>query len=120
MEDLIISTLSKLGYPVRQQGSLQPKEAYPDHFFTFWNDATDGSGFYSNTETATEWQYSVNFYSIDPALVSNIFKVIRDKDTAKSLLIAAGFVVSGAGYDVASDEHTHTGRGITILYRQQQ
>ena len=120
MEDLIISTLSKLGYPVKQQGSFLPNEKYPDHFFTFWNDTADGSGFYSNNETATEWQYSVNFYSIDPALVSNIFKVIRDKDTAKSLLIAAGFVVSGAGYDVASDENTHTGRGITILYRQQQ
>lgn len=120
MEDLIRNTLSELGYPVKQQGSLLPEEEYPDHFFTYWNDATDGSGFYNNNETATEWQYSLNFYSIDHDLVNDIFKVIEDKKTAKSLLISAGFVVSGTGYDVASDENTHTGRGITILYRQQQ
>ena len=112
MEDLIISTLSELGYPVKQQGSLQPEEAYPHHFFTFWNDATDGSGFYSNTETAMVWQYSINFYSTDPEKIGSEFL------KAKQLLKAAGFIVTGLGYSVMSDEPTHTGRGITALYRQ--
>ena len=38
---------------------------------------------------------------------------------AKALLKSAGWIVNGAGYDIASDEPTHTGRGLTILYRQE-
>lgn len=120
MEDLLINTLEALGYPVKLQGSLLPDEPYPDHFFTYWNDSADGTGFYSNTEGAVVWTYSLNFYSIDPVLVNNMFKVLKDTPTAKSLLKNAGFTVSGAGYDVASDETTHTGRGISLLYRQEQ
>ena len=63
---------------------------------------------------------SLNFYSVDPEKVSNMFKIIKDTPTAKSLLKKAGFIVSGAGYDVPSDEPTHTGRGISLLYRQEQ
>lgn len=112
MEDLLISTLEPLGYPVKLQGSMTPDESYPKHFFTFWNDATDGSGFYSNTETSIVWQYSVNFYSCDPN------KVMATIVEAKKLLKGAGFIVTGLGYSVMSDEPTHTGRGITALYRQ--
>ena len=114
MEDLLISTLEKLGYPVRLQGSLLEKEPYPKSFFTFWNDSADGSSYYSNTEGAIVWQYSLNFYSTDPRLVNS--KLLE----AKALLKSAGWVVNGAGYDVPSDEPTHTGRGITALYRQEQ
>ena len=112
MEDLLISTLETLGYPVRLQGSLLPDESYPKHFFTFWNDSADGSGFYSNNETSVVWQYSVNFYSCDPSLIGTTFM------EAKKLLKGAGFIVTGLGYSVPSDEPTHTGRGITVLYRQ--
>jgi hypothetical protein len=114
MEDLLISTLEALGYPVRLQGSLLPDESYPDHFFTYWNDSADGASYYSNNEGAILWAYSLNFYSIDPVLVNS--KLLE----AKALLKSAGWVVSGAGYDVASDEPTHTGRGIGLLYRQEQ
>lgn len=114
MEDLLISTLEALGYPVKLQGSLLPNEPYPDSFFTYWNDSADGSSYYSNNEGAILWAYSLNFYSVDPLLTNS--KLLE----AKNLLKSAGWVVSGAGYDVASDEPTHTGRGITILYRQEQ
>ena len=113
MEDLLISTLEQLGYPVRRQGSLLPDERYPDHFFTFWNNSADGSSYYSNTEGAILWLYSLNFYSIDPNMVTA--KLLE----AKALLKSAGWVVNGAGYDIASDEPTHTGRGIIALYRQE-
>lgn len=112
MEDLLISTLEALGYPVRLQGSLLPDEPYPDSFFTFWNDSADGSSYYSDEESAIIWAYSLNFYSVNPTLVNT--ELIK----AKKLLKAQGFTVSGAGYSVMSDEATHTGRGITILYRQ--
>lgn len=114
MEDLLINTLEALGYPVRLQGSLLANESYPDHFFTFWNDSADGSSYYSNDEHAIVWGYSLNFYSNDPLLVNS--KLLE----AKKLLKNAGFIVTGAGYDVVSDEPTHTGRGITVTYRQEQ
>lgn len=114
MEDLLIKTLEQLGYPVRRQGSLSPHEPYPEHFFTFWNDAADGEGFYSNTETAIVWQYSVSFYSVSPVLVNSMLL------SAKELLKLEGFIVTGAGYDVESDEPTHTGRSIEAIYRQEQ
>lgn len=112
MEDLLISILEAMGYPVYLQGSLLPDEPYPDNFFTFWNDSADGDSYYSNEENAIVWAYSLNFYSNNPTLVNT--KLLE----AKELLKAQGFVVSGAGYSVMSDEPTHTGRGITVLYRQ--
>lgn len=114
MEDLLIETLEALGYPVKLQGSLLPEESYPDHFFTFWNDSTDSDGHYDNDESAIVWSYSLNFYSVDVLLVNSVLL------EAKRLLKAKGFIVSGAGYSVMSDEPTHTGRGIDLLYRQQQ
>lgn len=112
MEELLISTLEVLGYPIRLQGSLLANERYPDHFFTYWNDASESSAFYSNEEKSIIWAFSLNFYSIDPLLVNS--KLLE----AKKLLKNAGFIVSGAGYSVMSDENTHSGRGISVIYRQ--
>ena len=114
MEDLLIEILSEaFGYPIRLQGSLLPKEKYPEHFFTFWNDAADGESFYSNEENCIVWQYSLNFYSTDPILVGS--KLLE----AKAVLKNAGWIVHGAGHSVMSDEPTHTGRGMTVKYRQE-
>ena len=114
MEDLLIEILqNNYGYPVRLQGSLLPSEPYPKHFFTYWNDDADGDALYDNDENAVIWQYQLNFYSIDPQKVNSILL------EAKKHLKAAGFVIFGAGHSVASDEPTHTGRGITVLYRQE-
>ena len=115
MEDLLISTLEGLfGYPVILQGSLSPDEDYPEHFFTYWNNSADGIAFYSNEEGAIVWDYSLNFYSKDPQAVNT--KLME----AKAALKAAGFIVTGAGHSVVSDEPTHTGRGIEVKYRQEQ
>lgn len=114
MEDLLIQTLEALGYPVILQGSLLDGQPYPDSFFTFWNDSADSDSFYDNSEKSILWSYSLNFYSVDPLLVNA--KLLE----AKALLKSAGWVVGGAGYSVMSDEPTHTGRGIDLLYRQKQ
>ena len=120
MEYLLIQVLEEaFGYPVSLQGSYDPEDKYPDRFFTFWNDSTDGESFYDNDEGAIVWVYSLNFYSTDPVSVNNMFKIIKDTPTAKSVLKANGFIVTGAGYSVMSDEVTHTGRGITVTYRQE-
>lgn len=113
MVDLLIETLAPLGYPVKLQGSLASDEPAPDHFFTYWNNAADGTSFYSDDEHAIDWQFSLNFYSVDPA---NVYSVLTD---AKKLLKSAGFIATGAGYSLASDDPSHTGRGFMIHYRQE-
>lgn len=110
MEDLLIEILESFGYPVRLQGSLLPDEPYPDHFFTFWNNNSYSESFYDNNEKSIIYDYDVNFYSIDPELV---YTKLRE---AKKSLKAAGFIISGDGYSVASDEQTHDGRGMNVLY----
>lgn len=109
MKDLLIKTLESLGYPIFQQGSLNEDEPYPESFFTFWNNDTNGNEFYDNNEHSYIWDFDLNFYSSDPDLVNT--KLLE----AKALLKKVGFTATGKGYDVASDEVTHTGRGINVL-----
>lgn len=113
MEDLLLEVLENLGFPVRVQGSLLPDEPYPDHFFTFWNNDSYGNSFYDNDERSTAFSYNVYFYSINPEWV---YSKLRE---AKVALKKAGFIISGDGFSVASDEPTHDGRGINILYLKQ-
>lgn len=109
-EDILIDTLKSFGYPVRRQGSLLEKEKYPDNFFTFWNDESYSERYYDNKDHAIASAFDVNFYSCDPEAV---YTVLRQ---AIKSLKAAGFIISGDGHDVASDEPTHDGRGVSCLY----
>lgn len=113
MEDLLIQTLSAFGYPVRLQGSLLPDEPYPDDFFTFWNNDSYGNSYYDNVEASTVFSYDVNFYSVSP---DRVYNKLRE---AVAALRLAGFIVSGDGYSVSSDEDSHDGRGINVLYRRE-
>lgn len=108
MKGLLICILENLGYPIFQQGSLGDDEQYPDTFLTFWNNNTDGETYYDNEEHNYIWDFDVNIYSIDPNIVNT--ELLK----AKELLKKEGFIVNGKGYDVISDEPTHTGRGINV------
>lgn len=110
MKDTLISLLETFGYTVIQQGSLAPDEPYPDSFFTFWNRDTYDWHHYNNNAIGDVWAFDVNFYSTDPALVNTALV------DAKALLKSHGFIISGKGHDIGSDEPTHTGRGMTVLY----
>lgn len=112
VKQLLISTLEAFQYPIYVQGSLSADDSYPDSFFTFWNNDTTDSEFYDNAETQVIWDFDLNFYSNDPVLVNTVLL------QAKQDLKAAGFIPDGSGYDVMSDEPTHTGRGMNILYIQ--
>jgi hypothetical protein len=114
MEDLLIKILSEFGYPVRRQGSFLETEKYPNHFFTFWNISADGDGFYDNAEHFITYEYDVNFYSVDP---EKIYIVLRE---VKKRLRNCGFESWGDAHDVASDEPTHSGRGITVSYLKEE
>lgn len=110
MKDLLISLLESFGFPVFLQGSLSENDPYPESFFTFWNNETPDGAHYDNEAINYIWNFDVNFYSVDPELVNSMLL------QAKTLLKQNGFIVGGKGHDVASDEPTHTGRGINALY----
>lgn len=110
VKQLLIQTLSTFNYPVILHGSLSDEDEFPASFFTFFNNDTADDNFYDNSETETIWDFDLNFYSIDPALVNSVLV------EAKPLLKAAGFIVDGKGYDVLSNNPTHTGRAINIQY----
>lgn len=108
MKNLLIKTLEQFGYPVIQQGSLNEDEQYPETFFTFWNNSTDENSHYDNKPNNYAWDFDLNVYSNNPETVNSLLLEAKEK------LIEAGFIVNGKGYDVASDEPTHTGRGINV------
>ena len=110
MEDRLIRLLESLGYPVYRQGSFASDEEYPDHFFTFWNHASNDHAYYDNQDYGTNWSYSVYFYSIDPELAYDAVMEARAK------LKESGWIVPSKGFDVQSDDAGHTGRGLEIFY----
>lgn len=114
MEDVLIALLETLKYPVIRQGSLAPDQAYPDTFFTFWNSDEVSESFYDNKEASASFQFDVNVYSTDPSKAYSLL------DDARSLLRSNGWTITDRGYDVASDEITHIGRGMEILYLAMQ
>ena len=109
MKTKLINVLSEFGYPVILQGSLDPDTKYPESFFTFWNNSSDDGSHYDNDAISFVWNFDVTFYSTDAEKVNTILLQARD------LLKQNGFICSGRGYDVASDEVTHTGRGMNVL-----
>lgn len=111
VKSLLIDTLTNtFGLPVILQGSLSKEDAYPDAFFTFWNNYSNDSAFYDNAESDVIWNFDLNYYSNDPASVNSVLL------EAKKLLKTVGFIPDGSGHDVLSDEPTHTGRGMTLLF----
>ena len=110
LEDLLIETLGQLGYPVFLQGSLT--EQYPESFFTYWNNESDDESFYDNEPHSILWIYDVIFYSEDPELVYCIMKDVKKK------LKDNRFIVTENGNSIKSDEPTHIGRGMKVLYKQ--
>ena len=112
LEDLLKLLEDTYGYPVYLQGSMSSDDTYPDNFFTYWINESNDESHYDNGENAMVWNYDLNFYSNNALTVHSMMLNI------KKLLKQNNFIVSGAGYSVMSDEPTHTGRGLNVLYRQ--
>lgn len=110
MEDALITLLETFKYPVIRQGSLGEDEAYPNTFFTFWNNSEDGDSAYDNETVKIIHDFNVNVYSTDPDTVYSLLRNARD------LLKTNGWIPISMGYDIASDEITHTGRGMEVSY----
>lgn len=103
MKQKLIETLSAFGFPVYLQGTLNPNDAYPQTFITFFVDSTNDNGHFENKTNSVDWSFSVILYSDDAEIVNTKPNEIR------AALKAAGFIPQGKGNDIMSDEPTHTG-----------
>ncbi len=112
MEDNLIQLLESFGYPVIRQGSLPAGQAYPDTFFTFWNSTEEGQSFYDNDTASIVFDFDVNVYSTSPDTAYSLL------NEARTLLKGNNWIIATRGYDVASDEITHVGRGMIVQYLQ--
>lgn len=110
MEDKLIELLGTFGYLVKRQGSISSPKDYPDSFFTYWNNSSEDASHYDNKPAGYVWDFDVNFYSTDVALVYS------KQGEAIDLLKSNGFIVPGRGYDIPSDTQSHIGRGVNVLY----
>lgn len=110
MEDNLIELLETFGYPVFRQGSLGASEAYPDTFFTFWNNDETEHSAYDNETFNVDYDYDVNVYSTSPAKAYDLLA------QARTALKENGWVMPSRGYDVKSDEITHVGRGMEVIF----
>lgn len=103
MKNKLINALEQFGFPVFLQGTLNPAEAYPKTFITFWTNSTDDNAHFDNKTVSYDWAFSVILYSDDPEIVNT------KPDEIRAVLKAAGFIPQGKGFDVPSGEPTHTG-----------
>ena len=108
MVDALIAIMSEINSNVFRQGTLNQDEGYPESFFTFWNNSSPDHAHYDNVDYGTAWDFTVYFYSAEPA------EVYTDIESARTALQAAGWIVPSKGFDVVSDVSTHTGRGLQI------
>lgn len=96
--------------PVFRQGSLGEDDAYPDTFLTFWGSGEVEQSAYDNNTATIVWRFDVNAYSTSVSMTYSL------ADTCRRLCKASGWQTPDRGHDVASDEITHTGRGITVTH----
>lgn len=110
MEDNLITLLESFEFPVIRQGSLAPDQKYPETFFTFWNNDETEHSAYDNDTVSVDYNFDVNVYSTSPDLVYSLL------EQARTLLKSAGWIIVTRAYDVSSDEITHVGRGMNVIY----
>ena len=103
MKTLLRETLESLGYPVYLQGSMADDEAYPKSFITYLSMDSYNEADFDDKTHAVGWRFQVAFYSADPLLIDSVPQEIR------RALKAVGFIPTGRGRDLPSDEPTHTG-----------
>ena len=112
MEDELLTILNTFKVPVYRQGSMSNDTVYPDTFITYWNNGSPDHAHYDNDEYGTDWDFNVFVYSSDPSQTYSLLSDIR------AALKTAGWIPTSKGFDVQSDEATHTGRGMEVLYLQ--
>ena len=109
VEDTLIELLETFGFPVYRQGSLAQNAPYPATFFTFWENPENVTD-YDNETKFVIYDFNVYVYSTDPETLAATIAA------ARTLLKQNNFTILSRGFDVASDEITHTGKGFEVGY----
>ena len=109
-EGIITASTPEDEVPIFRQGSLGEADVYPDTFCTFWGSSEAAATAYDNDDATVVWSYQANAYSTSPAMV---YKLTAD---FLQLFKSNGWQTPDRGHDVASDEITHTGRGLSVTY----
>ena len=107
-EKIIDSKTAAEDVPIFKQGSLGEDEAYPDTFLTFWENPEAEQTAYDNGTATVVWSFDVNGYSTSPNKLYSLMNALR------AAYKADGWQTPDRGHDVASDEITHTGRGLSV------
>lgn len=112
--ELLYNTLKQFNLPIYLQGSIGADEKYPDHFITYWiPDSTDSSHYNNNVHTV-DWYVTVIYYTNDMnTIMSKSAEIL-------SALRAVGFIPQGKGNFIPSDEATHTGWTMDLIYCETQ
>lgn len=113
MKQKLINALVECGFVEGEtlflHGTMNPKEAYPKTFVTFWTDSTEDGAHFDNKINSVAWSFSVIVYSDDPETVNT------KPDEIRAELKAAGFIPQGKGQDAPSDEPSHTGWAMDFI-----
>ena len=110
MKQALLNVLNTFGFPVILHGSLGADEPFPSDFFTFIVNSSPDKFQFDDEPIKTSWSVTVNFYSNNPYNVESYAAQSREA------LKAAGFIPQGKGYDLMSEEPTHTGWTTEYLY----
>lgn len=110
MDGALTEILKSFKYPVYRQGTMSDDEVYPETFITYWQNDSRDNAHYNNAECGIAWSYAVNIYSSDPDTKFTLLSAVIEA------LKAAGWIISGRGYDVASDEKSHSGKGFECQF----
>lgn len=113
MEENLIELLQTLGYKAYRQGSIPENQAYPDTFFTFWNNETIEHSAFDNDTSIITYDYDVNVYSTDISVCVDLL------EQARTLLKQNNWIITVISNDMASDEITHVGKGMRVLFLRQ-
>ena len=115
-KQLLINVLTDAGYAEGKtlflHNSMPEDMPYPDTFVTFKNEKSIDDLFRENEPYQTIWYFFVSVYSNDPELTNTELLRLRP------LLKEKGFYPKGKGEDIASDEPTHTGRVLDVIYTE--
>lgn len=106
----LITLLESFKVPVYRQGSMMQEATYPDTFITWWNNNTPDHAHYDNVKYGSDLDFNVYVYSNDPEKTYSLLSEICSE------LEKNGWIPTSQGFDAASDEPTHTGRGIEAFY----
>ena len=99
---LLCDTLKTLNYPLFLQGTFSGA-TYPDSFITYIINSADDREHYDDNATSWTWNATVIFYTKNPTLLFSVPEQIR------TALKTAGFIPTGKGYNIFSDDPNFTG-----------